>query len=124
MYNIKIITKRELLRYFSSPLAYVFTVIFLSLMGACTFYIGNLFELGQADLSAFFRFHPWLYMLLIPAISMRLWAEERKTGTIVQLLTLPISTTEAVLGKYFAALIVIAISLFLTFPIWITVNYL
>jgi ABC-2 type transport system permease protein len=118
------IAKRELAGYFTTPLAYVFIVIFLALMGAVTFYFGGFFNRGQADLAAFFSFHPWLYLFLIPSIGMRLWAEERKTGTIELLMTLPISTNQAVLGKFLASWAFAAIALSLTFPIWITVNYL
>ena len=118
------IVKREVASYFSTPLAYVFIVIFLTLIGSFTFYLGNFFARGQADLNAFFTFHPWVYILLIPAVTMRLWAEERKTGTIELLMTLPLTTTQAVIGKFFAAWIFIFIALVLTFPIWITVNYL
>jgi len=118
------IAKRELAGYFTTPLAYVFIVIFLALMGAVTFYFGGFFNRGQADLAAFFSFHPWLYLFLIPSIGMRLWAEERKTGTIELLMTLPISTTQAVMGKFLASWAFAAIALSLTFPIWITVNYL
>ena len=118
------IVKRELASYFSTPLAYVFIVIFLTPIGSFTFYLGNFFARGQADLNAFFTFHPWVYILLIPAVTMRLWAEERKTGTIELLMTLPLTTTQAVIGKFFAAWIFIFIALVLTFPIWITVNYL
>ena len=118
------IFRRELGSYFATPVAYVFLVIFLSLAGAFAFYIGNFFERGQADLQAFFNFHPWLYLFLIPAIAMRLWAEERKTGTIELFLTLPISMAEAVLGKFLAAWAFTGIALALTFPIWLTVNYL
>ena len=118
------IVKRELASYFSTPLAYVFIVIFLTLIGSFTFYLGNFFARGQADLNAFFTFHPWVYILLIPAVTMRLWAEERKTGTIELLMTLPLTTTQAVIGEFFAAWIFIFIALVLTFPIWITVNYL
>ena len=103
------IIKRELSSYFSTPLAYVFIVIFLAFKGSLTFYVGNFFVRGQADLNAFFAFHPWVYILLIPAVTMRLWAEERKTGTIELLMTLPLTTTQAVLGKFFAAWIFIFI---------------
>ena len=118
------ITRRELISYFSTPLAYVFIVIFLVLTSTFTFYLGNFYERGQADLSAFFNFHPWLYLFLVPAISMRLWAEERKSGSIELLMTLPIEPREAVLGKFLAAWSFIALALILTFPIWITVNFL
>ena len=124
MRNLWIICRRELTAYFASPLAYVFIVIFLALSGGMTFYAGGFIERGQADLRAFFQFHPWLYLFLIPAIGMRLWAEERKTGTIEFLMTLPISTTEAVAGKFLAAWIFAGIALALTAPIWLTVNYL
>lgn len=116
--------KRELGSYFATPVAYVFIVIFLLLAGAFTFYLGNFYDRGQADLVPFFNFHPWLYLFLIPAVSMRLWAEERKTGSIELLLTLPISMLQAVVGKFLAAWFFIAIALALTFPIWLSVNYL
>ena len=119
-----IIFRRELSAYFATPVAYVFIVIFLVLASAFTFYLGNFYERGQADLSPFFTFHPWLYLFLVPAISMRLWAEERKSGSIELLLTLPIRTSEVVLGKFLAAWAFCGIALALTFPIWITVNYL
>jgi ABC-2 type transport system permease protein len=124
MDNINIIFKRELNGYFSTPIAYVFIVIFLLLSGVFTFHLGGFFGRGQADLQAFFTFHPWLYLFLIPALSMRLWAEERKSGSIELLLTLPISITDAVLGKFLAAWAFTGIALALTFPMWITVNYL
>ena len=124
MRNINAIFKRELYAYFSTPVAYVFIVIFLFLTGIFTFYLGAFYERGQADLEPFFRFHPWLYLFLIPAISMRLWSEERKTGTIELLMTLPVSITDAVVGKFLAAWCFSGIALALTFPTWITVNYL
>ena len=122
--NILAIFKRELRGYFATPVAYVFIAIFLFLTGLFTFYLGGFYESNQADLEPFFRFHPWLYLFLIPAIAMRLWSEERKTGTIELLMTLPISTAETVVGKYFAAWCFTGIALTLTFPIWLTVNYL
>ncbi len=124
MKRILTVMRRELRGYFATPVAYVFIVIFLFLIGIFTFYLGGFYERGQADLEPFFRFHPWLYMLLIPAISMRLWSEERKTGTLELLMTLPVSLTEAVVGKFLAAWVFTAIALALTFPVWITVNYL
>jgi ABC-2 type transport system permease protein len=124
MRNTLLIMRRELGGYFATPVAYVFLVIFRALAGAFTFYLGNFFDRGQADLQSFFSFHPWLYLFLIPAISMRLWSEERKTGTIELFLTLPISMAEAVLGKFLAAWAFTAIALALTFPLWITVNLL
>ena len=124
MRNIAIIAKREIKGYFTTPLAYIFIVIFLALTGAFAFYVGRFFTNEQASLVAFFVYHPWLYLMLIPAISMRLWAEERKTGTIEILMTLPVSTTEAVLGKYLAAWGFTGMALMLTFPFWITVNVL
>jgi len=119
-----VIFKRELGAYFSTPLGYVFIVIFLALSGALTFFMGAFFERGQADLTSFFTFHPWLYLFLIPAVSMRLWAEERKSGTVELLLTLPTPTWMIVVGKYMAAWVFIGIAIVLTFPFWITVNYL
>ena len=124
MRNVKIIFQRELLSYFATPVAYVFIVIFLVLASAFTFYLGGFYERGQADLEPFFAFHPWLYLFLVPAISMRLWAEERKSGSIELLLTLPITMLQAVLGKFLAAWCFIGLALLLTFPIWLSVNYL
>jgi ABC-2 type transport system permease protein len=118
------IARRELAGYFATPVAYVFIVIFLALAGALTFYLGGLYERGQADLQPFFSFHPWLYLFLVPAVSMRLWSEERKTGSIELLLTLPVTMWQAVLGKFLAAWAFVGIALVLTFPMWITVNYL
>ena len=124
VHNVWALFKRELAGYFSTPIAYVFIVIFLFLMGIFTFYVGALYERNQADLEPFFNFHAWLYLALIPAISMRLWAEERRSGTLELLLTLPVTVTEAVIGKYLAAWAFAGLALALTFPIWITVNYL
>jgi len=124
MTQVKPIFLREFKAYFATPLAYVFVVIFLVLMGVFTFYLGGFFERGQADLQTFFVWHPWLYLFLVPALGMRLWAEEHKTGTIELLLTQPVSITEVMVGKFLAAWGIIALSLALTFPIWITVNLL
>ena len=124
MRNVLTIFRRELAGYFATPLAYVFIVIFLVMGGILTFFVGNFFERGQADLQPFFTFHPWLYVVLIPALSMRLWAEERGSGTIELFLTLPIRMTEAVVGKFLAAWCFAGIALALTFPFWITVNFL
>jgi ABC-2 type transport system permease protein len=124
MRNLQTIFKRELQAYFATPVAYVFIVIFLFLTGIFTFYLGSFYERNQADLEPFFQFHPWLYLFLIPAISMRLWAEERKSGTVELLMTLPVSLAEAVIGKFLAAWCFTAVALALTFPIWLTVNYL
>jgi len=124
MNNIKAIFKREFAAYFATPVAYVFIVIFLFLMGVFTFYIGAFYERNQADLEPFFRFHPWLYLFLIPAIAMRLWSEERKSGTIELLMTLPVPAYQAVIAKFLAAWCFTAVALVLTFPMWITVNYL
>ena len=118
------IYKREFTSYFVTPVAYVFIVIFLFMTGVFSFYLGAFYESNQADLEPFFRFHPWLYLFLIPAISMRLWSDERKSGTIELLMTLPVSITNTVVAKYLAAWSFTAIALFLTFPMWITVNYL
>jgi ABC-2 type transport system permease protein len=124
MRNVGIIMRRELAGYFATPLAYVFILIFLLLANGFTFQLGGFFERGQADLQPFFYWHPWLYLFLIPAVSMRLWAEERKSGSIELLMTQPVTLWEAVLGKYLAAWIFAGLALALTFPLWITVNYL
>jgi ABC-2 type transport system permease protein len=124
MRSTLVILRRELESYFATPLAYVFIIIFLVMAGATTFFVGDFFDRGQADLQPFFAYHPWLYLVLIPALSMRLWAEERKSGTIELFLTLPISVWQAVLGKFLAAWAFTGIALFLTFPLWITVNIL
>jgi ABC-2 type transport system permease protein len=124
MNGVTAVFKRELASYFATPIAYVFIVIFLILSGWFTFQFGGFYETGQADLSAFFYWHPWLFLFLVPALSMRLWAEERKSGSIELLMTLPIEVWEAVAGKFLAAWAFTAIAVALTFPIWITVNYL
>ena len=124
MNGLLTIFKRELKAYFATPVAYVFIVIFLVLVGVFTFYVGGFYERAQADLDPFLQFHPWLYMFLLPAISMRLWSEERKAGTLELLLTLPISLAASVLGKFLAAWCFTAVALAGTVPIWITVNYL
>lgn len=116
--------RRELASYFATPIAYVFIVIFLALAGAFTFWLGGFYERGQADLAPFFGFHPWLYLFLVPAVAMRLWAEERRSGSIELLLTLPVRPGAAVVAKFLAAWTFIGLALALTFPIWITVNYL
>ena len=121
---IFIILKKELSGYFGTPVAYVFITIFLTLSGLFTFYLGNFFEIGQANLNSFFEWHPWLYLFLIPSLTMRLWAEEKKTGTIELLTTLPITPFQIVIGKFLSSWIFTSIALILTFPIWITVNYL
>ncbi|MDO9617740.1 MAG: ABC transporter permease subunit [Pseudomonas sp.] len=124
MTKLSVIFKRELASYFATPLAYVFILIFLVLSGVFTFYLGGFFESGQANLAPFFNFHPWLYLFLVPAIAMRLWAEERKSGTIELLMTLPITRFDAVTGKFLAAWAFAGLALLLTFPMIITVNYL
>ena len=124
MNQLSTIFKRELASYFATPLAYVFIVIFLIVSGVFTFNIGGFYETGQADLQVFFNFHPWLYLFFVPAIAMRLWAEEMRSGTVELLLTLPIKLSEAVLGKFLAAWVFIGIALLLTTPLWVTVNYL
>jgi ABC-2 type transport system permease protein len=118
------ITGREFSGYFATPLAFVFIIVFLLANGLATFYLGAYFETGQADLTGFFMFHPWLYLFFLPAISMRLWAEERRNGSIELLLTLPVPLTAVVIGKYVAALAFSALALALTFPVWLTVNFL
>jgi ABC-2 type transport system permease protein len=124
MRSTLVIFRRELASYFATPLAYVFIVIFLVMAGTLTFFVGNFFDRGQADLEPFFTFHPWLYLVLIPALAMRLWAEERRSGTIELFLTLPVSMGAAVLGKFLASWAFAGIALALTFPFWITVNIL
>ena len=118
------VMRRELAGYFATPVAWVFIVIFLVMAGAFTFYIGAFYERGIADLDPFFTFHPWLYLFLVPAMAMRLWAEERRSGTIELLLTLPLTLWQAVLGKFLAAWLFVGLALLLTFPVWLTVNYL
>jgi len=122
--NIKAIMKRELGGYFTSPVAYVFLVIFLLLTGFFTFTVGNFFERGEASLVSFFTWHPWLYLFLVPAAGMRLWSEERRLGTMELLLTMPITTWQAIVGKFLASWLFLTIALALTFPVWITVNWL
>jgi ABC-2 type transport system permease protein len=122
--NIKAIVKRELGGYFTSPIAYVFLVIFLVLTGFFTFTVGNFFERGEASLVSFFTWHPWLYLFLVPAAGMRLWSEERRLGTMELLLTMPITTWQAIVGKFLASWAFLALALLLTFPVWITVNHL
>ena len=118
------IVKRELGAYFSSPVAYVFLVIFLLLTGFFTFTAGSFFERGEASLAAFFGWHPWIYLMVVPAIGMRLWAEERRSGTLELLFTMPISTWQAILGKFLASWLFIGLALALTFPAVVTVNLL
>jgi len=118
------IAKRELVGYFISPVAYVFLVMFLLLAGFLTFTAGNFFERGEASLAAFFAWHPWLYLVLVPAVGMRLWSEERRSGTIELLLTMPVATWQAILAKFLASWAFLAIALVLTFPVILTVNVL
>ena len=124
MSPVQAIVRRELRSYFVTPVAYVFLVIFLALAGILTFYAGDFYERRQADLQPFFAVHPWLYLILVPAVSMRLWAEEAKSGTLELLLTLPVRLWQAMLGKFLAAWLFVGVALALTFPIWLTVNYL
>jgi ABC-2 type transport system permease protein len=122
--NIKAVAKRELTGYFASPVAYVFIVIFLLMVGFFTFMAGGFFERGEASLTSFFLWHPWLYLFLVPAAGMRLWSEERRQGTMELLLTMPITTWQAIVGKFLASWLFLILALMLTFPVWITVNYL
>jgi ABC-2 type transport system permease protein len=124
MRNIFTIAKRELRGCFSSPVAFVFIVIFLLLSGFFTFMVDRFFSIGQANLLAFFRWHPWLYLFLVPAVGMRMWSEERRLGTIELLLTMPVTPWQAIVGKFLASWAVVAVALALTFPVWITVNFL
>ena len=122
--GISSVFRREFTSYFATPVALVFLVIYLVVSGVFTFFVGGFYERGQADLEPFFAYQPWLFLFLIPAIAMRLWAEERKSGTIELLLTLPISPGAAIIGKFLAAWAFIAVALALTTPVWVTVNYL
>ncbi|HSD99366.1 MAG TPA: ABC transporter permease [Burkholderiales bacterium] len=122
--NIKAIVKRELGGYFASPIAYVFLVIFLLLAGFFTFTVGSFFERGEASLVSFFTWHPWLYLFLVPAVGMRLWSEERRLGTMELLLTMPVTTWQAIVGKFAASWLFLALALALTFPVVVTVNWL
>ncbi len=122
--NIVAVFKRELNGYFNSPVAYVFIVIFLMLSGFFTFNIGHFFEIGQADLRVFFQWHPWIYLFLVPAVAMRLWSEERRLGTLELILTLPVTLSQVILGKFLAAWIFLGIALALTFPLVVTTLYL
>src|SRR5216117_4430597 len=122
--NIKDIARRELQRYFASPVAYVFIVIFLLMVGFFTFMAGGFFERKEASLVSFFLWHPWLYLFLVPAVGMRLWSEERRLGTMELLLTMPITAWQAIVGKFLASWLFLALALALTFPVILTVNYL
>jgi len=122
--HIITIAKREITGYFASPVAYVFIVIFLLLTGFFTFMAGGFFERNEASLTSFYPWHPWLYLFLVPAVGMRLWSEERRQGTLELLLTMPITTWQAIAGKFLASWLFLALALVLTFPVWITVNYL
>jgi ABC-2 type transport system permease protein len=124
MRHIITIAKRELTGYFASPVAYVFIVIFLLLTGFFTFMAGGFFERNEASLTSFYPWHPWLYLFLVPAVGMRLWSEERRQGTLELLLTMPITTWQAIVGKFLASWLFLALALVLTFPVWLTVNYL
>src|SRR5215469_13317404 len=124
MRQVFAIFKREFTAYFATPVAYVFIVIFLLAMGSFTFYVGHFYDNGVANLGVFFIWHPWLYLFLVPAVGMRLWAEERRLGTIELLFTMPVTSWQAILGKFFASWIFLGIALLLTFPLVITVAYL
>lgn len=118
------IFKREFASFFATPVAYIFILIFLVMSGVFTFLFGEFYERGQADLLSFFDFHPWLYLFLVPAIAMRTWSEERKSGSIELIMTLPITTMQIMLGKFFAAWAILGLCLLMTFPLFVTVNYL
>lgn len=124
MSPVNAVLRRELRSYFVTPMAWVFLIIFLVLAGILTFYTGDFYERGQADLQPFFVMHPWLYLILVPAVTMRMWAEEAKGGTLELLFTLPMALWQTMLGKFLAAWLFIGLALALTFPIWLTVNYL
>lgn len=122
--SITAIAKREWKAYFNSPVAYIFIIIFLALAGFFTFSVSRFFEAGQADLRAFFFWHPWLYLILVPAVAMRLWSEERRSGTVELLLTLPVTPMQAILGKFAAAWAFLLLALALTFPVVLSAYYL
>jgi ABC-2 type transport system permease protein len=122
--NIKAITHKELYSYFASPVAYVFLIMFLVLTGFFTFFISPFFDINEASLAEFFRWHPWLYLVLVPAVGMRVWSEERRSGSLELLFTLPTTTTQAVIGKFIAGCSFLGLALALTFPLWFTVAYL
>ncbi len=124
MNGLLAVYRRELTSYVSTPTAYVFVAVFLFAIGAFTFQVGQFFEQGRADLGGFFLFHPWLFMVFLPAVAMRLWAEETRAGTAEILLTLPTPTWALVVGKFLAAWTVAAVALALTVPLWISVNLL
>ena len=124
MSMISILTKREFMSFFATPVAYVFIAIFLIMSGIMTFNLGGLYERGQADLLPFFNFHPWLYLFLVPAFAMRSWSEERRSGTIELLMTLPVTSAQAMIAKFLSAWLVLGLALVLTFPLWLTINYL
>jgi len=124
MKAILCIARRELSGYFASPVAFVFIVIFLLLAGFFTFMVSGFFERGEANLTPFFTWHPWLYLFLVPAVGMRMWSDERRLGTIELLFTMPVTPWQAIAGKFLAAWAVVGLALALTFPVWITVNYL
>ena len=124
MRNIKSIFKREFRSYFATPIALIFLVVFLMLTGFFTFKLGGFYEMGQASLNSFFAWHPWLYLFIVPAVSMRLWAEEKRSGTVELLFTMPVTLFEAMLGKFLAAWVFIGLALLLTFPMVVTVCYL
>ena len=124
MKNAMTIAKRELASYFASPVAYVFLVIFLVLTGFFTFMMGNFFARNDASLLSFFVWHPWLYMLLVPAVGMRLWSEEQRMGTLELLFTMPITPAQAIWGKFIAGWIFLGVALLLTLPMVFTVYYL
>jgi len=119
-----IVARNELYRYFISPLAYVYLIAFLLLNGSFAVYFGDFFNRGQADLSSMFAFQPWIYLIFIPGISMRLWAEEFRQQTIVQIMTLPVPAAAYVWGKFLASWLFCGLALLLTFPFWLTVNWL
>ena len=121
---VRTIAKRELAAYFVSPVAYIFLVIFLLMAGFFTFAAGGFFERGEASLASFFTWQPWLFLLLVPAVGMRLWSEERRSGTIELLLTMPVTTWQAIVAKFLASWLFLAIAIALTFPFILTVNLL
>ena len=122
--NIKTLTLSEIAGYFVSPAAYVFVIIFLVMSGFFTFMMSNFFKAADASLGAFFYWHPWLYLILVPALAMHLWSDEKRLGTNELLFTLPVTLFECVISKFLAAWLFIALALLLTFPMIGTVFYL
>jgi ABC-2 type transport system permease protein len=123
--QVKPIFKREFLGYFRTPVAYIFLIAFLVISVALAFSrFGGFFRIGVASLEVYFGFFPWLYLIIVPAVGMRLWSEEKRSGTAELLFTLPVTTLEAVIGKFLAGWAFLALAVSLSFPMAITIGYL